>query len=269
MGNPGEFEIEEVRQELFPQLSSELAHFQEYDRFISVDLLDEPERCRPFVLRRRGRITSYLVTYSHGSQLSRLGGDPGDAAALLDSLPEEKSFLMCPAYMEATVRLRFPNAPMFREHLMAVGRGENRTVNHPDVCRLNGGDAQALFDLYSSGEFADRTANSSVEIYREQMEREPTFGIMVNGRLASLAGVITGDDSFSMVTGVFTARSHRGKGLGTAVTSAATASALEHSARAILYVRHANEHAISSYLKLGYRVREEWDFFDFGTGIVP
>lgn len=259
----------EVEAGEFGRVAAELGLVQTVDPFAALDLLREPEKCTLHVARRDGKIVSYLHLYLNGLAIYRLAGEQEGASALLGFVGSGPAIFMCQSHLADMVRRKFSTVPYYVEYLMTVKRGESRDFATGGEIRLEPDDAQELYDLYASGEFSSRTAYNSVDAYRTQVGKEATFAIRADSKLVSAATAFGGDRSFGMVGTVFTAREHRGKGYGTAVTSAATAHVLGVSERALLYVRADNIHAIHSYEKIGYSRTEDWCFFDLGTGIVP
>ncbi len=239
------------------------------DTYAAIDLLGEPEKCTLHVAGKGGRIVAFLLLYQNALSVYRLAGDAEGAAELLGSLKPGPSIMTCPGHLGPVVRSIFPDVPSYLEHLMVVDRDLVHASGADHAQRLSPADAQALYGLYSSGEFASRTAFNSVDSYRKSLETQSIFGIRAGGEIVSVASAIAGNSYMGMVGSVFTALGHRGKGYGTAVTSAATMEVLRNAQRSMLYVRTDNAPAIKAYQKIGYREAEVWAFFDFGTNIVP
>lgn len=239
------------------------------DPYASIDLLGEPEKCMLHLARKDGLIVAYLHLYKNRLSIYRLAGDPEGAAALMECMDEGPSIMMCPDHLGPVVRSIFPNAPSYLENLMAVNRGSLQLFGEGLVQRLRPADSQSLYDLYSSGEFRSRTAFNSVDSYRKMLETHSLFGVREGGEVVSVAAAFAGNSQIGLVGSVFTSIGHRGKGYGTAVTSAATMEVLRDAQRSMLYVRTDNGPAIRAYKKIGYRPAEVWAFFDFGTSIVP
>ncbi len=261
--------VEKVNEADFPIIAPQLESVGTVDPFASVDMVQEPGKCTLHVALRDGRIVSYLHRYLNTLSIYRLAGEAEGGAELLGNLSTGPAILMCRYHLREAVACRFPAAPSYLEHLMTVDRLSVRAAASHDAGRLSPDDAQQLLDLYSTGEFSSRAAFNTVESYRALIEKQATFGVRTGGTIVSAATAFSGNSSFGMVGSVFTSTEHRGKGYGTAVASAATCHILGQSPWCLLYVRTDNMPAIRSYRRIGYRVKEDWAFFDFGTGIVP
>lgn len=265
-----EIEVRSVQREEFSSMAAQMDRMGTLDRFSIVDMTDNPEKCSLHVALVGGELEAYLQVYDAGSYgIARLLGEEEAVERLLPHLPSGRMIMMCTAPLQSVVREKFPENPTYLEQLMSVGQDNLRKVDKSGVGRLGPSDAEALHSLYMSGEFATRARLSSVRAFRERLTNEPEFGLWVGGRLASVARAMFGDETFGMVGGVFTDPSHRGKGYGGMVTFAATEHLLQKSRLSMLYVRKDNLPAIRVYQKLGYVKREEWAYFDFGTGIIP
>jgi len=117
-----------------------------------------------------------------------------------------------------------------------------------EVKRLGRGDLEDLVELYGE---ASRTYFTA-----ERLEREIYFGIRIDGSIVAAAGthVRSRDAGIAAVGNVLTRTQFRERGLGTSVTSAVTAAALEDHRDVVLNVRDANTTAIAIYERLGYRL---------------
>lgn len=240
------------------------------DRFAIVDLIDSPEKCSLHVARVGEDLRAYLQVYQSGSYgIARLVGEEKAAERLLTHLPGGKMIMMCSAPLQKAVREKFPDNPTYLEQLMTVGHGSLKKVDISGVSRLGREDARSLHELYMTGEFATRARLASVESFGERLVNEVGFGLRDGGRLASVAMAIFGDETFGMVGGVFTDPTLRGRGYGSMVTCAATEHLLQKSRLSMLYVRKDNLPAVRAYERLGYVKKEDWAYFDFGTGIIP
>lgn len=262
--------VQQVPKEDFRSLASKLDHMGTVDRFSIVDIVESPEKSTLHVASAGDELKGYLHVYQTESYgIGRLLGDVEAAEHLLPFLPKGRMIMMCQASLQQVVRKKYPDNPTYLEQLMTVNNDELQRVDISGVSRLVPDDAQYLHDLYMTGEFSSRARLSSVESFSERLSNETGFCLKQDGRLVSVAMAIYGDETFGMVGGVYTDPSHRGRGYGSTVTCAATEYLLQRSSHSMLYVRKDNSHAIRAYEKLGYAEREEWAYFDFGTGIIP
>lgn len=115
--------------------------------------------------------------------------------------------------------------------------------------RLRGRDVAPLNRLYSAegGPSSYRPAHLEDGVY---------YGVLTNGVLVSVAGthVVSPAEGVAVVGNVFTHPRHRGRGLATVATSAATAELLERCSLVALTVEEANARAVHVYQRLGYDV---------------
>ena len=131
---------------------------------------------------------------------------------------------------------------------MQVGRaGFAPKGNAAGVRRLIDADAADLNALYA-------IEGDGLRYSGRQISRGVYFGAYVRGRLVSAAGthIHSASERVAVVGNVFTHPDHRGRGLGTAVTSAVTGQLLRACDHVVLNVDPANRTARHIYEELGY-----------------
>jgi predicted GNAT family acetyltransferase len=108
----------------------------------------------------------------------------------------------------------------------------------------------------SDREARDPTAEE-LETARGFLDRSISFGIFAEDDLVSMASVEVLSQQDSAIRRVFTRPDFRGRGLAKCATLLASAEALKHSQRALLFVRRDNYPAVSVYDKIGFTVAAE------------
>jgi ribosomal protein S18 acetylase RimI-like enzyme len=131
---------------------------------------------------------------------------------------------------------------------MQVSRASFQPKGNPStVRRLIDADAPDLNTLYA-------IEGDGLHYSGRQISQGVYFGAYVRGRLVSAAGthIHSTSEAVGVVGNVFTHPDHRGRGLGTAVTSAVTAQLLRTCDLVVLNVDPANRTARHIYETLGY-----------------
>ncbi len=200
----------------------------------------------------RGDTGSGLVLHSRGGlgDATFILGDGDAVAAILSIHPG-------PAHTYATCMPQHVQ-PMHRVYRLSSQLPMMRMAVTPESFRphasdgaatpLNGSDIRKVNALYASdgGPSYYVPEHINAGVYR---------GIVVNGRLVAVAGthVVSRREGVAVVGNVFTHTMHRGRGYGTAVTSAVTGTLLGYCDYVALTVDPKNGHAIQAYKNLGYQ----------------
>ena len=176
-----------------------------------------------------------------------LAGTTGGLRAILEGeLRPESVYLTCRSEQLALARgfYEWPApVPMWR---MVLKPGEFRPVA-ADCVRLGAADARELETLYELG--------GGLAFSPAQIEQGVFFGIRAGGELVSVGGTHLASPTYGVaaVGNVFTHPEHRGRGLGTAVTSAVVEALQRMAVRNIvLNVGQENKGAIRIYERLGF-----------------
>jgi GNAT superfamily N-acetyltransferase len=176
-----------------------------------------------------------------------LAGTTGGLRAILEAeLRPESVYVTCrPEQMDLALAFyAWPEpVPMWR---MVLRPGDFRPVK-ADCVRLRAVDAAELEALYQSG--------GGLAFSPAQIEQGVFFGIRTGGKLVSVGGTHLASPNYSVaaVGNVFTHPEYRGRGLGTAVTSAVVVELRRLSIRDIvLNVGQENKGAVRIYERLGF-----------------
>jgi GNAT superfamily N-acetyltransferase len=186
---------------------------------------------------RSGLGTALFATGDHEALDAALSLHPGPRFAFGSLRPEHR------ATVEKYFALTRPQM-MVR---MSVTPATFEPVNG-HAFRLSAADVSRVNRLYS--------IEGGVTAYREKhLEDGVYYGVMLGGQLVSIAGthVVSRAERIAVVGNVFTHPRHRGHGLATFTTSAATQELLAYCDLVALTVEAANDPAIRIYTKLGYR----------------
>ena len=130
---------------------------------------------------------------------------------------------------------------------MSVSMGQFAPAESTAV-HLSGADVSLVNRLYS--------IEGGVTAYREShLEEGVYYGVFQDGKLVSIAGthVVSRAERIAVVGNVFTHPRHRGKGLATQATSAATRALLGFCDLVVLTVEVGNAPAVRIYDGLGYQ----------------
>ena len=114
--------------------------------------------------------------------------------------------------------------------------------------RLTGRDARRVNRLYR--------ADGTPAFYTAQnIDDAVYYGAFDEDRLVAVAGthVVSQPEGIGVIGNVFTHPRYRGRGLGSVVTSAVTKELLTSGREAVLSVEPANEAAVRTYRRLGFR----------------
>jgi GNAT superfamily N-acetyltransferase len=177
-----------------------------------------------------------------------LMGDPASVATILQSgLGPERVFLTCRQRHLKAVRAFYrtePPIPMWR---MVIRREGLRPFVLPAVVALAPRDTGELARLYTqAGADAFTPTQVATGVF---------YGIHDRGRLVAAAGTHLVSPTYGMgaVGNVYTDQAYRGRGYGTATTSAVVAELFRRGLRHVfLNVAQANTGAIKIYERLGF-----------------
>jgi ribosomal protein S18 acetylase RimI-like enzyme len=175
----------------------------------------------------------------------------GESAGLKGILTElecpQQVYLTCRERHLKTVRLVFDvemPTPMWR--LTATQR-DFRPTRAPEVISLTTHHVQQLERLYAEG--------GSGAFSPTQLANGVFFGVSDRGQIIAAAGthLVSPNYGLAAVGNVYTARSYRGRGYGTATTSAVVAELFRRGLDCVfLNVAQANAAAIEIYERLGF-----------------
>ncbi|RLG55084.1 MAG: hypothetical protein DRN99_03680 [Thermoproteota archaeon] len=235
--------------------------------FAVYDLQHDFENTEMYACLEEGEVKGYVLVY-HGTAYPSVcvEGSKEAVAELVSYIPQGKLIAHVPLHLADLVLGRLPGSRVYRETWMAVRRGEACFYESRLVRRLSSGDAEQLYQLLSTRE--DRPP-LELEDVRARLERSPTYGVFLEGRLVSYAGSFIQLPEVWMIGGVYTHPAYRNRGYATLATSAVTKEALEKAEMAALFARSDNHPAIRVYTKLGYRKMMEKLWIDAGTGLKP
>lgn len=179
-----------------------------------------------------------------------LMGDPAGLATILrPGLGPESVFLTCQKRHLEAVRAFYrtePPTPMWR---MTIQRDNFRPVHLPGVEALSPRDTAELERLYAQ--------NGDNAFSPQQLATGVFYGVRERGRLVAAAGTHLVSPIYGMgaVGNVYTDEAYRGRGYGTATTSAVVAELFRRGLRHVfLNVAQANTQAIRIYERLGFTV---------------
>jgi GNAT superfamily N-acetyltransferase len=232
---------------------SEIGAFLETDRLYTAYALGdlEPglfEDCTWAGAWRAG-VQEALILHYRGLRPAALflaGTSAGLRAILERELRPGPVYLTCRPEQVALAQAfyRWPEpVPMWR---MVLRQGAFKPVAS-DCVRLRAADAQELEALYELG--------GGLAFSPAQVEQGVFFGIYEQGELVSAGGTHLASPTYGVaaVGNVFTHPQHRGRGLGTATTSAVVEALQRMAIRDIvLNVGQANEGAARIYERLGF-----------------
>ncbi|MEE8369724.1 MAG: GNAT family N-acetyltransferase [Dehalococcoidia bacterium] len=153
--------------------------------------------------------------------------------------------------------LRLEHRPIVQRHFIVTQSAtmlrmsvtpETLTPAAGDAVRLDGGDISRINRLYSA-------EGGGTSYRRQHIENGVYCGVIVDGRLASIAGThaISPAEGIAVVGNVFTHPSFRNRGLATIATGAVTQALLPQCPLVTLTVEAENSSAVRVYQRLGYR----------------
>ncbi len=225
-------------------------------------------RVRFTTLREHGRPRAYLLVWYGlpSAPVVHWVGVPEDPRLLLRSLPERPLIAIVPAPVADAVAAARPPVVSYPLLVLALDPTAPEPARPPpEVRRLRRDDAPALERLAKSNPELLTAAYLAIDPGVEQI-----WGVMdERGSLRAVARVQLALPKVWMIGGIYTAPDFRGRGLGTAVTSAATLAALAAGATPALVVREDNASARHIYASLGYRLVDHRVWIDAGVDRRP
>ena len=181
------------------------------------------------------------------SPLQLMGDSDGLRAILVERLCPEAAYVVArPEHVPVVEEFYDWGAPVLMIR-MAV-RGEEFRGEGGDCVRLGASDMGSLTDFYAAG-----GVNS---FSPEHLEHNVFYGIFENDKLVAAAGthLVSRTYGVAAIGSVYTTPGCRGRGYGTATTSAVIGDLVRQGIRDIvLTVGHDNEGAIRIYERLGFR----------------
>jgi ribosomal protein S18 acetylase RimI-like enzyme len=204
------------------------------------------------------KIRGYLLNHYEGKEsFINLRGDSEDVVAkLLDFLPQDSSIDLYintdPIYSNVTQSFLASSRRNFEQSedlLLAVRRGEAKLVHPNPAVKIPSKYVRDVAYLIT-----DAFSDEAIRINGIALDQGKIWGIILNDRVVSLAGIASRQPEVAFIVNVNTATEFRRKGYGTFVVSAATEEALATSEAVSLYVESTNRAAIALYEKLGYRL---------------
>lgn len=211
------------------------------------DLDREPGRFRIVSLLRDGQTIGYLLVWYAGGapRVHWVSSDPTDGMLAL-GLPLPPVIAIVPERVAAAVAERLHSTQSYPLDVL-VCAGRTLTPPEPRVRRLRPSDLPALTELISRHPDPEMRGYANLDL-----DRASVWGAFESDRLAAVARIAVQLPAVWIITGVYTDPAFRGRGLGRAVTGAATDDALAAGARAALYVRADNAAAQTIYRELGF-----------------
>lgn len=178
-------------------------------------------------------------------------GDP----AVLDDVPDvDACYLQIPEAFLGPVERRFTVEWIRPVHRMGLRPVDLWPPSGASVVEpLDESHEHEIRELYADGE---ATHEAPDFFWRSQLGDGTFFGVRHEGRLVAAGGthLYSAEESVGAVGNVYTHRSHRGRGLASAVTAAVARRLIERDTDTIvLNVRSENQPAIRIYERLGFR----------------
>jgi len=216
-----------------------------------------------YVCRRQTQIIGHISKcYSPEAILVSLSGfDESVVQSLLETLPKDKMVITAEPRHSGMVEAMMNPSTVVMNYLMAVEKSEVKLV-HPNQAILLTPD---YAEEYASFPYWP----IPVDWARERLAKDHVLGLVVNGKLVSVASVTTRILQTGTITGVETLEDFRGRGYATLVVSKAVEDALKHSETASLIVRKDNSAALHIYERLNFKTFGEVAWLDVGTGLLP
>jgi ribosomal protein S18 acetylase RimI-like enzyme len=232
-----------------------ILEYLETDRFYAAYAIGdlEPEmfaQCTWVGAEAKGRLQA-LALHFRGLEppaLLLMGDTEGLRAILDGALHPERVYLTCrPAHL-SMVRGFYAWDRTTLMWRMVLKAARFRPGERTGACiRLGLGHSDRLGELYSLG--------GGVAFSPAQVQHGVFYGVLIKGQVVAVAGthLVSPTYGVAAVGNVFTHPGHRGRGYGTATTSAVVAELLQRGIRdVVLNVSQDNTVAISIYERLGF-----------------
>lgn len=227
--------------------------------FLAYDLMFEAERCMVWGALEGDELRGYLLFWSVNRSWILEAESIDHAKPLIELINPTGSTIIASEKLSGLIESRLNPLRKVSWILMMVERGHENLCDSRDVIPLGLSELDDIVNLYRSeaGWGRDR------ELVEDWIRRLPAFGYFKEGKLVSIAGLLSKSPWGGLIGGVFTHPKFRRMGYGCKTTSAATAYALENFGLAALYVDSRNKPAINLYLKLGYKPHSRKIFYPF------
>lgn len=175
--------------------------------------------------------------------------------AVLEALPEvDTCYLQIPEAFLGPVQRRFAVEGIRPVHRMGLHPADLRPPLGPSAVEaLDESHEHEIRELYADGEAKHEAPDF---FWRSQLGDGTFFGVRQEGRLVAAGGthLYSAEESVGAVGNVYTHRSHRNRGLASAITTAVARRLIERGTDTIvLNVRSENEPAIRVYERLGFQ----------------
>jgi len=195
-----------------------------------------------------GRVQALALHYRglEPPALFLMGETGGLRAILAGAMCPGRVYLTCRAEHLAMTREFYAWDEVESMWRMVLQRTKFRPVEG-DWVRLTPAHADELAELYAFG--------GGIAFSAAQLEHGVFFGVFTGRHLVAVAGthLVSPTYGVAAVGNIFTHPEHRGRGYGTAVTSAVVAELLERGiGDIVLNVNQANQVAIGIYERLGF-----------------
>ncbi len=176
-------------------------------------------------------------------------------ADVLDELPDLRDcYLQVPEAFLAAVERRFTVDGIRPVHRMGLDPADLQPAPGTSAVEpLDESHEHEIRELYADGE---ATHEAPDFFWRSQLGDGTFFGVRQEGRLVAAGGthLYSAEESVGAVGNVYTHRSHRNRGLASAITTAVARRLIERGTDTIvLNVRSENEPAIRVYERLGFQ----------------
>jgi ribosomal protein S18 acetylase RimI-like enzyme len=220
--------------------------------FAWFDLTRMPERTRFVTLRRAGQPVAYLIVWlgvRDRPVVHWVSRDPDDRP-LVGAMPPRPLVAIVPPRVVEWIVGRW--GPVTRHPLELLEYSERAPLPEPaaGVRPLGPGDNAELKD------FLLRNSDAVLAGYGPVVPGSPrSWGAFSDGQLIGVARAQVDLPEVWVIGGIYTDPLFRRRGVGRALTAAATRAAQEIGARPVLFVRSDNLAARSLYENLGYRPR--------------
>ncbi len=218
--------------------------------YIVHDLVYDYGRTEVYVLWRES-IAGYILVWK-GERERAAVHMYGDFLSLLPRIADEPLLLHIPLEEADEVKAFFEERGRVEEvgvYLdMKVDRESFNPTNPELAIRLGMEHLEKLADLLPP----ERAGEDRLARARAILRQSYTYGVMVGGRLVSMAYAYLRMPEVWAIGGVYTHPDYRGRGYAKSVVSAITRDALKCGEWAFLHVRKDNLPAIRVYKRVGY-----------------